>query len=153
MEPDTGHENEPSDEQVLDRYPKFAIDFDNIERFRGYLQHRLMVNRCADCGTWHEPPRALCPACWSMRVEPTEVTGAGTVGLATVLHHGTPTAGVDYEKGYVLVAVELTEQPGLRIVAPLIDETSPESAVGSPVELVWLERAGAPVPAFRRVSA
>jgi uncharacterized OB-fold protein len=151
MQLDRGHDIEPTDEQVLDRYPNAAIDFDNIARFRGYLQHRLLVNRCAACGTWHEPPRALCPACWSMRIEPTEVTGVGSIGLVTTLHHGTPTSGVDYEKGYVLVGVELTEQPGLRLVAPLVDETSPESTVGASVELVWLERDGAPVPAFRRV--
>jgi uncharacterized OB-fold protein len=61
--------------------------------------------------------------------------------------HLTAQAGLDDGAGYPLAAVDLEEQPGLRVTAPLVDVDHPR--IGDAVELTWIERGGAPVPAFR----
>jgi hypothetical protein len=137
-----------SDREVLDAYPDVVIDHDNIQHYRGRLERRLLVNRCDQCGHWFDPPRAICPRCWSPFVTPTAVSGGGTVALLTVLHHGARQPGIDYERGYLLAGVELVEQQGLRVVAPLVACTRDNVPIGTPVELTWVERPS-PVPAFR----
>jgi uncharacterized OB-fold protein len=72
------------------------------------------------------------------------------VYLLTFLHQGPPTAGVDYEGGFPLAAIELAEQPGLRVAATVVDCPREQLRIGLPVELTWIERDGAPWPAFRR---
>jgi uncharacterized OB-fold protein len=138
-----------TDAAVFESFPGVAIDHDNIEHYRGILQRRLLVNRCADCGTWHEPARSRCPACWSTRVEPTKISGRGVIALFTVLHHGPPATGIDYQEGHPVAAVELAEQPGLRFTATIVDCKRETLRIGLPVELTWIERVGVPVPAFR----
>jgi uncharacterized OB-fold protein len=139
----------PSDVEVLEAFPTAPIDQDNVDHYRGRLQRRLLVNRCRDCGLWHQPPKPVCPRCWSSQVEATEVSGRGKVALVTVLHVGTPTVGVDYVAGYPVVAVELEEQAGLRYVAGIVGCTKDDLYIGMPVELTWIERAGEPTPAFQ----
>lgn len=139
----------PTDQQVLDTFPNDPIDHDNKEHYRGRLQRRLLINRCADCGTWSQPPRGICPACWSDRVAATAVSGRGTVYLTMFLHQGPPAPGVDYATPHPVVVVELVEQAGLRYTAAMVDTPREEIRIGAPVELTWIDRAGAPTPAVR----
>ena len=103
------------DATLVDRFPWVQIDHDNKHLFRGWLDRRLLINRCDDCGRFHHPPKPICPECWSQSLTPTPVTGRGVVHLAMFLRQGAPAPGVDYEKGpHPVVAVELEEQAGLR---------------------------------------
>jgi hypothetical protein len=138
-----------SDEQVLSRFPEERIDQDDVPFYRGLLEGELRLNRCDDCGEWHTPPRAFCPACWSERVAARPVSGRGTVYLLVFLHLGTPLVGVDYAAGHPVATVELVEQVGLRFTATLVDCPRTEMRIGLPVELTFIEREGCPVPAFR----
>jgi uncharacterized OB-fold protein len=138
-----------SDAELVDRLPRQRIDHDNKEYYRGWLQRRLLLNRCAACGRWHHPPKPVCPNCWSTDLRPTEPSGRGTVHLLMLLHQGPPAPGVDYAAGpHPVVTVELDEQPGLRITSTVVDCPVDEIAIGQRVSLVWLERDGAPFPAF-----
>jgi uncharacterized OB-fold protein len=138
-----------TDEDVLERFPSEQIDQDNIDFYRGLLHHELRLNLCADCGQWHHPPRAFCPACWSANVQATPIDGRGTVYLLIFLHLGSPIEGVDYAKGHPVATVAFDDQPGLRFTATLVDCEREEMKIGLPVELTWIEREGEPVPAFR----
>ncbi len=137
----------PDDATVLARYPAIRLDHVNKELYRGYLRHELVAGRCADCGLWHTPLRPICPACWSERVAAAPVGGRGTVHTLTLLHQGPPV--VAYSPPWPLAAVELVEQPGLRVAATLVDTPFEQQRVGTVVELTWIERDGAPWPAFR----
>ena len=129
-------------------FAHLGIDRDSAPHFRGRLEHRLLVNRCQDCGAFHQPPRPVCPRCWSVAVAATEVSGAGTIHLLTFLHQGPPAPGVDYTTPYPVVTVELDEQAGLRFTATLVGAPNESIAIGERVELRWIDRAGLPVPAF-----
>ena len=119
-----------SDEELVSRYPGRRIDHDNRAIYRGWLERRLLVNRCRACGRWDEPPHPVCPACWSSEVVATEVSGTGTIFMFVLLHQGPPAEGVDYATPYPVVTVELDEAPGVRISSTIIGAPNDEVAIG-----------------------
>jgi uncharacterized OB-fold protein len=138
-----------SDAELVERLPRQRIDHDNKEYYRGWLQRRLLLNRCGKCGKWHHPPKPVCPHCWSSDLRPTAVSGNGTVHLLMLLHQGPPAPGVDYSKGpHPVATVELDEQPGLRLTSTIVGCPVDDLSIGMRVALTWLERDGAPFPAF-----
>lgn len=137
-----------TDEELLARFPDTLIDHDTKEFYRGWLERRLLIDRCGSCGNWFHPPSSVCPACWSRDVVPTEVSGRGTVHLAIKLHQGPPVPGVDYTSPFPVVTVELAEQQGLRLTSTIINCPLEEVVIGLPVELAWIERYGEPYPVF-----
>lgn len=137
-----------TDAELIERFAAHTVTRDNAAHFRGRLEHRLLVNRCTDCGRWHHPPKPVCPDCWSSAVEPTPVAGTGEIYMMILLHQGPPAPGVDYSTPYPVVTVELDEQPGLRFTATVVGSPNDEIAIGRRVELDWIDRAGEPVPVF-----
>jgi uncharacterized OB-fold protein len=137
-----------SDQELLEAYPDTPIDHDTKEFYRGWLERRLLLNRCLDCGRWHNPPRPLCPDCWSRWVAPTEVSGRGVIHLLLFLHQGPPAPDVDYSRPHPVATVELAEQEGLRYTSTVVNCPPEEIKIGTPVRLTWIERWGAPYPVF-----
>jgi uncharacterized OB-fold protein len=140
-----------SDEELMAALPDVRVDHDNAAHYLGLLERRLLINRCDDCGAWHHPPRSVCPRCWSRAVTATEVSGRGTIAILTFLHARPRRAAGDGP--YPVVAVELAEQPGLRIAGTIVGAAREEIRLDAPVELAWIERDGRPVAAFRPVTA
>ena len=138
-----------SDAEVLERFPDVRLDHLNKQYYLGLLRHELLAGHCLVCGTWHTPLRPICPSCWSAQVSPAQVSGCGTVHLLTFLHQGPAAPGVDYTGGFPLAAIELAEQPGLRVEATVVDCPRDRLRIGLAVELTWIDRGGAPWPAFR----
>ena len=131
------------DEGLLDAWPGVRVDADNAAYYTGLLEHRLLVNRCGDCGRWHHPPRSICPRCWSTAVVPAEVTGRGRVAFFTILRQGPSRGGADYERGHPLAAIELEEQDGLRVSGTVVGLPVEDITEGLAVELTWPEGHGA----------
>ena len=134
-----------SDSELLERFPGVRIDQDNRDYYQGLLEHRLLLNRCRDCGAWHYPAKASCPTCWSWAVEPTEVAGDGEVYLLSFLN--TRQALDAPGQPYPVAAVELRE--GVRFTSTLVDCPKAQMRIGMPVTLAWAEEDGMPCPAFR----
>lgn len=111
-------------------------------------QRRLVVQRCTGCGRYRHPPTPACDACASAEAVWAETSGRGVVYAAVVVraelsptHRGVPYAGV---------AVELAEQPGLLVVARLVDLPVDDVQVGLSVEAIFEERPdGMVLPQFR----
>jgi hypothetical protein len=138
-----------SDEELWSLFRGHPVDHDSAAHYRGLLRRQLLVSRCAACGTWHSPPKPVCPSCLSERVVATPVSGAGTIFMAILLHQGPPAEGVDYSTPYPVVTVELDEQPGLRYSSTVVGSGNEEVQIGRRVELDWVTRGGVPVPVFR----
>jgi uncharacterized OB-fold protein len=138
-----------TDEELVTRYRGYAVDHDTKARYRGWLEHVMLLDRCGSCGVWHEPPGPICPACWSTDIVPTAIAGTGTIYLAIFLHQGPRIEGVDYSRPYPVVVVELDEQPGLRMSSTVVGASNEDIAIGRRVKLDWIERAGSPIPVFR----
>lgn len=112
-------------------------------------QHVLALRRCTECGFFGYPPTVICRSCLSTRrsfaYEP--VSGRGQVVTWSVMHQAF-LPGFRGDVPYVVVDVELVEQPGLRLVAQLIGPAE-GLAIGAPVEVVFDDVApGVSVPHF-----
>lgn len=142
-------DHQVSDEELVTRFRGERVDHDNAAFFRGRLDRQLRLNRCAECGTWHHPPKPICPQCWSSNIDAVAVGGTGTIFLTVFLHQGPPTEGVDYSTPYPVVTVELDEQPGLRFTSTVIGAPNDAIRIGERVTLDWIERGGVPIPVFR----
>jgi uncharacterized OB-fold protein len=108
------------------------------EETRGFWEacarHELYLQRCGDCGRFRHPPRALCPACLSSRIEWVRASGRGTVYSFTVTHQN-QAPGFRERLPYVLAYVELEE--GVRIMTNVVG-CAPEAVhIGMPVEAAW----------------
>ena len=102
---------------------------------------RLLIQRCTNCGLYQHPPLPLCSRCRTETVEPTAVSGRGTVKTFTV-NHQQWLPGLTGK--FVFAAVELPEQPELYVFSNIL--APPEAVrIGLPVtvrfehhEDVWL---------------
>jgi hypothetical protein len=110
--------------------------------------HKLVIQRCGDCGHYIHWPRPLCPRCQSSKLAPAPVSGRGKVYTFTVVQHLFHPGFAD-DMPYNLALVELEEQPGLRMLTNIVDCPTEELAVGMPVEVTFEDREEHTVPQFR----
>lgn len=115
--------------------------------------HRLVIQRCGACGTWQHPPQTRCHHCGaSDRLAWTPVSGEARVVSWTRVKQGL-VAGFDDALPYVVMVVELVEQPGLFLLSDL-PESDPRLAdclrVGAPMAVAFDDIGGRYVlPQFR----
>ncbi len=114
-------------------------------------QHRLVVQRCQECGYFNHPPRPACDACQSQQLQFEPVSGRGTIYTFTVMYQPN-IAGFEDQIPYVNILVELEEQPLLFMVANLPGSERDKVRIGRRVE-AYLEDVDADItlPQFRLV--
>ena len=78
-------------------------------------EHRLLIQRCKDCGTAYFYPRPFRPTSLSKDVEWFEASGRGTLYSFVINHRPAPGFGPD---PYVIAVVELEE--GCRMMTNLV---------------------------------
>lgn len=128
-------------------------DRDTLPYWEGCRRHELLMQRCADCGTYIFPPLPMCPACTSMNREWGRVSGRGRIYSWFVVHHATHPDFVD-DVPYAVVLVELDEQPGLRLPSNVVECSIEEIEIGMPVEVVFEDVTDeVTLPKFRPVRA
>jgi uncharacterized OB-fold protein len=113
-------------------------------------EHVLTVARCGACAAYTMPPDVICPHCGSLDPQFvfTPVTGRGTVRSWTVVRQSF-LPGFDGDLPFVLVDVELAEQPDLRIIGRLLDGVDARVRLGDEVTVAFEDlAAGVAVPAF-----
>ena len=106
--------------------------------FDQYLaEGKLMASSCTNCGAFHLPPRAVCPACHGEALEWVQTSGKGTLAGFTVVYIA-PTfmieQGYGRDKPYISGIVELEE--GVKISARItgLDPAQPDQIeIGAPL--------------------
>ncbi len=101
-------------------------------------EHRLIVQRCTDCGTVRQPPGPFCPSCRSQAVEWQELSGQATLYSFTVIRH----ALIPLLRAHlpmVIAVVEPDDAPAARLVANLVEVAVDAIAIGMPLEIVWTD--------------
>jgi hypothetical protein len=114
-------------------------------------RHALVLARCAQCGAFTHPPDVACAECGSIDPEWqfVEMDGAGSVRSWTVMRQSF-LPGFDDDVPFVLVDVELTEPPGIRLIGRLLDGPAAPLRAGAPVSIDFEDLGpGLSVPAFR----
>ena len=97
-------------------------------------EHKLMIQKCSQCGQFRFPPRVVCPYCMSLDSQGVEVKGKGKIYSFTVVHHAYTPAYRD-ELPYVVAIVEIEE--GIRLVTNIVG-CEPESVqIGMDVEITF----------------
>jgi len=99
-------------------------------------QHRLVVQRCRDCGYFNHPPRPACDACQSQQLQFEPVSGRGTIYSFTIMHQPN-IAGFEDQIPYVNILVELEEQPLLFMVSNLPGAEKDKVCIGGRVEVYF----------------
>ena len=100
----------------------------------GLKQHRLRLQRCADCGKVRHYPRPVCDACWSMNADWIDASGRGTVYSWTITHYAFH-PGFKEDLPYTLLTVDLPEGVRMNAQARGIDASA--LRVGLPVQVAF----------------
>jgi uncharacterized OB-fold protein len=120
-------------------------DDDDARPFwEGTARGELLVQKCADCGRMRIPPRPMCPQCRSIANEWVRLSGKGRVWSFVVPHPPLLPAYAELAP-YNVIAVELDEDPSLRLIGNLvasadgaINEVDPHAIeIGEPVRVVF----------------
>ena len=124
---------------------------DDVSRFfwEGCAEHKLLIQRCSQCGRYNHPPRVVCPGCLGTVLVPTEVSGHGVISTFTI-----PLQPYDpYYAGqvpYTLAVVELVEQKNLKMVTNVVDIDPDDVRIDMSVEVTFKDVApGVTLPVFR----
>ena len=89
--------------------------------FDALKRHRLLIQRCQECGLAYYYPRPFCPGCLSASVEWEESSGKGKLYSFVINHRAAP----GFVAPYIIAVVELDEGP--RMMTNLIGiEPDPE---------------------------
>ena len=118
-------------------------------------QHTLVIARCTRCGRYALPPPLVCTGCltYEPELEYAPVSGQGTVRSWTVMRDAF-LPGFRADVPFVLVDVELDEEPELRIIGRLVDGPDAELHLGDRVSVVFDDLGpGVAVPAFELARA
>jgi len=87
----------------------------------GLAEAKLWGTTCTNCGTQHLPPRHICPACNSRKLEWKEYTGEGVITGSTIITVA-PTFMAEAAP-YKMVIVKLDEGPSITGILEAEDET------------------------------
>ena len=132
-----------------DGLPSPAVSRETMPWWQAAAEHRLVVQRCGDCGRFRHPPGPVCPSCRSFRAVWHQVPGRGAVYSYTVVHQAFMPA-LAQSVPYVVVIVELEGADGARLLSNLVGVEVDRVHVGMPVEVVWEDLGpGLAVPRFR----
>jgi len=123
-------------------------DADSRPFWEGCREHRLRIERCADCGTARFPPAGMCPRCRSSRHEWFTASGRGTVFSWIVVRHPVPKDMYAGEVPYVVALVDLEE--GVRMPTNIVGCEPGAIRAGMPVHVVFEDvSADVTLPRFR----
>ena len=130
--------------------PLPALDPDNRAFWTGGEHGQLMISRCNACGHWLHPPVPVCRYCTSTDVEPKPHPGTGTVFSYTVNHQRWLP---DQDVPYVLIIVELDDEPDLRFTTRLVgvDPADERDWIGTRVRVTFEQVDDVWLPVFTPV--
>jgi uncharacterized OB-fold protein len=110
-------------------------------------EHRLLMPRCGNCGTFRWPAGPFCAECLSQAVEWVP-PGQGRIYSFTILP--VPGATLDAPVRHRIPAlVAFDDAPGVRLVSVLIDAPVEAVAIDAKVAMDWLPASNTTVPVFR----
>ena len=119
-----------------DSMPLPAASIDTYPWWQAASQHRLVVQRCDNCGRFRHPPGPVCPHCRNWASSFREHPGTGTIYTFTRVHQ--PFLP-DLALPYVIAVVDLDglEADHIRLVTNVVDADPAEVAIGQRAQVVW----------------
>jgi uncharacterized OB-fold protein len=122
------------------KYRDPAINPGDERYFEAAAEGKLLIKKCNNCGKNHHYPRALCPFCFSEKVEWVEAKGTGEIYTYSVTRRGSPTP-------YCIAYVTLDEGP--RLMTNIVDCDLDAVKCGQKVKVSFKKTEnGSSVPVF-----
>ena len=112
--------------------------------WQGAREHRLMVQRCGECGAYVFPPRAACTHCFSSALRWEQSSGLGDIYSYTIIHRAPHPS---FEAPYCAAIIRLAE--GWHMTSNVIGTPMDEIEVGMPVEVIFVDFDEVTLPMFR----
>lgn len=107
------------------------------EFLEGSKEHKIVIQRCGDCGTWQHGPEVLCHNCHSYNMTYEAVPPKGTLYSWQRCHYPVHPALAD-ALPYLLVLVEVEGCDGkARLIGNFIGDQMEEMKIGAPMEAVF----------------
>jgi len=102
--------------------------------WEGCKEHRLLFQKCRDCGRVRWPPNIICPTCYSRDAEIIASSGKGKLYTYAVYHRAYhPGFAVDLP--YATAVIELAEGP--HFLSNVVSGRLEDLKCDMPVEVVW----------------
>jgi len=92
------------------------------------------VQHCPVCGTFHFPPKEMCPQCQATTLEWVPASGKGVVHSYTVTRQALHPS-LEGKLPHVVILVELEE--GVRMTSNIVDCEPEQVRIEMPVEVVF----------------
>ena len=118
-------------------------DRDTAAFWEAQREHRLVFQKCSECGQVRYTVGPLCPECHSFDFEWSESSGRGTIYSFTTVRHQTHPA---FQPPYTVLLVEMEEGP--RLIAQLRAPEDAEVTIGAPVRIGWEDHEKQSLPVF-----
>jgi uncharacterized OB-fold protein len=129
-----------TDERAFpDGMPEPTIDEISRPFWEACDAHRLVVQRCKNCGTHRSPPKPACWSCGSFDHGWSESSGHGRVFTYTIAHH-CPHPVAKLRVPYNIAVVELDDCDNVLLLSNVIGCPHTDLRVDLPVEVVWEDR-------------
>lgn len=107
--------------------------------WEGARNGKLLLRHCTSCNKVHHYPRALCPYCFSDKLDWREASGKGKVYSYSVMRRA--------PEPYVIAYVTLDE--GISMMTNIVDCDLDKVRIDQPVKVVFKpSQTGQPVPMF-----
>ena len=103
------------------------------EYFDAASRGKLMLKKCSDCGEHHHYPRALCPFCFSDKVQWVEARGTGAIYTYSVSRRAGPVV-------YCIAYVALAE--GVTMLTNIVDCDLDTVKIGQKVKVTFKKTEG-----------
>lgn len=124
-----------------------APDADTQAFWDAARERRLLLRRCASCGTAHHHARPFCPLCWSRDVAWEEASGDAVLTTWSVVHRNDLPPFCD-RVPYVAALVDLAEGP--RMMTEVVGCAPDDLAIGMALRVDYEARTDElTVPVFR----
>lgn len=129
----------------MDHLPVPEPNEDSRAFWQAAREHRLLAQRCEECGSARAYPQAACPVCLSERAASFECSGRGRIHTFTTIARP-PLPAFAALAPYTLALIELEE--GIRLLSE-VKGSAP--SIGAPVRLVFEDRGETSLPKFELV--
>ena len=109
-----------------------SVTLDTQFFWDGIKDHKLLIQRCTECGVLRHPPRPMCPHCNALSWATIESSGRGAV-FSFVMPRHPPYPWFEYP--YIVVLVDLDD--GIRLVSNLCGIAPGDVTIGTRVEVFF----------------
>lgn len=111
-------------------------DDDTRHFWEGCKAHRLLFQKCLECGLVRWPPAIVCPSCYCSDFNLITASGKGRIYTFAVYHKAFDPAFSD-QTPYVVAIVELIEGP--RMLSNIVGCLPSDIACDVPVKVSWTD--------------